>query len=165
MFARHFIDSLDFARQGKELRGEIPVTEMSRLQDLLAAPDGVVDFVLRGMVGRKNEPLLELTLEGTCQLRCQRCLQGMLYPINAVSHLYLVPENEINDTDALAREEDADLIPVQSHLDVLELIEDEILLGLPLAPKHEFGKCSAAVEHPDHSTGSPFAALNRMKNG
>lgn len=162
MFARHFIDSLYFARQGKELRGEIPVAEMSRLQDLLAAPEGVVSFVLRGMVGKDSRPLLELTLEGTCQLRCQRCMQGMDYPIKAVSHLRPVTGDALED-QSLAEEDDTDLISAQTHLDVLELIEEEILLGLPVAPKHEFGTCSPAIEPTDHSTRKPFAVLGKMK--
>lgn len=164
MFARHFIDSLDFARQGRELRGEIPVAEMPRLQDLLAAPEGTVSFVLYGMTGKDGSPLLELTLEGNCQLRCQRCLQGMDYRIKTVSHLQLVSDDAIND-EALSEEDETDWIQAQAHMDVLELIEEEILLGLPLAPKHELGACSPAVELTDHSTRKPFAVLGKMKSG
>lgn len=167
MFARHFIDSLNFARNGMELRGEAPVSEMLRLQDQLAAPEGQVSYVLRGLPGKDGKPLLELTLSGSCQLRCQRCLQGMPYSIETVSLLMPLPEGELEGSlpEAGELEEDGmDCIPADPRLDVLGLIEDEILLGLPLAPRHEFGVCKAAIESPSGEEKNPFAILRGLKN-
>jgi uncharacterized protein len=167
MFARHFIDSLDFARKGQELRGEAPVREMLRLQDALAAPEGVVSYVLRGVQGKRGEPLLELTLEGSCQLRCQRCLQALPYAISTVSRLMPVPEGELEGALAeggeLDEEDEVDRIPANAHLDVQALIEDEILLGLPLSPRHEVGVCEAAAESVFAGDRNPFAVLRELK--
>ncbi len=167
MFARHFIDSLDFARKGLELRGEAAISEMPRLQDLLAAPDGQVRYVLRGVQGKNGEPLLELALEGSCQLRCQRCLQALPYAIKTVSFLMPVPESELEgslpEAGELGEEDEVDLIPADAHLDVLALIEDEILLGLPLSPRHELGVCEAAVENTPAEERNPFAVLRGLK--
>lgn len=167
MFARHFIDSLDFARRGLELRGEIALSEMPRLQDMLASPEGVVSYVLRGVQGKHGEPLLELQLQGLCQLRCQRCLQALPYAIGTVSLLMPVPEGGLEAAQAeggeLEEEDEVDRIPADAHLDVQALIEDEILLGLPFSPRHEFGVCEPAVGSAPAEEQNPFAVLRGLK--
>lgn len=168
MFARHFIDSLDFARKGLEFRGVAAVSELPRLRDVLAAPEGQVSFVLRGLPpGGNGRPLLELTLTGSCQLRCQRCLQALPYSIDTVSLLMPVPEGELEGASPeggeLEEEDGIDLIPASAQMDVLDLVEEEILLGLPLAPRHEFGACQAATEGATREEKSPFAVLRGLK--
>jgi len=167
MFARHFIDSLDFAQQGLELRGEIPVAEMPRLQDLLATPQGNVQYILRGLKGRDGKPLLELTLTGDCQLRCQRCLQAMPYAISTVSTLMPTSEAELQRALAeggeLDEADEIDRIPAVAELDVLELVEDEILLGLPLSPRHEEGACVTLAAASIDEKQNPFAILRELK--
>jgi len=162
MFARHFIDSLDFASNGIELHGEVLVAEMPRLQDVLASPEGRISYILRGLPGKNGKSMLELELEGRCQLRCQRCLQGLLYPISTVSHLVPVPEGKLPEGE-LEDEGEIDYVPADAHMDVLSLIEDEILLGLPLAPRHELGVCKAAMESPTGDEKNPFAILRGLK--
>lgn len=141
MFARRFIDNLDFARKGMELRGEIGMAEMPRMQDTLFSPEGQVAFVLRGLLNRNGKPMLEIELNGMCQLLCQRCLQGLPYRIEMVSHLLPVAEEELDGSSP--DEEEMERIPAQTNMNVQELIEEEILLNLPLAPKHEIGACPA----------------------
>ncbi len=160
MFARHFIDSLDFAHQGKELRGEIPVAGMARLQDVLAKPDGRVSYVLRGFRDEHGNPTLELALDGSCQLRCQRCLQAMDYPIKQVSRLMLADEQSESELSA----DDFDSIPPDAHLDVAALVEEEILLGLPFAPRHEPGVCQADAASLERGAENPFAVLRSLKD-
>jgi uncharacterized protein len=164
MFARHFIDSLEFARTGKELRGEIPVAEMPRLQDMLVTPEGQISFVLRGLYDKDGNPTLELALDGSCQLCCQRCLQSLAYPIKMAVRLKLVTEEPTGEHLVESEDEEVDSILADSHLDVLALIEDEVLLGLPLAPRHEFGTCKAAMESASREEQSPFAVLRALKD-
>ncbi len=171
MFARHFIDSLDFALKGQELRGTAPVSEMARLQDVLASPDGQVSYVLRGLTGKDGKALLELALEGECQLRCQRCLQGLHYTIKTVSLLMPVPEIELEGSSPeggeLEEADGIDRIAADAHLDVLGLVEDEILLGLPFSPRHELGACTAAAKEAGNVPAgkpNPFAVLRELKD-
>lgn len=171
MFARHFIDSLDFAHKGQELHGEAPVQEMPRLQDVLASPEGQIRYSLRGLTGQQGEPLLELALEGELQLRCQRCMQAMPHAVKTVSRLMPVPESELQGLLAAGgelEEDETDRIPANPHLDVWELVEDEILLDLPLAPRHAPGACSGnglqGVEDTSQAAEAhPFAVLRNLK--
>ncbi|MDR2196185.1 MAG: YceD family protein [Gallionellaceae bacterium] len=161
MIARHFIDSLDFAHKGAELSGDMAVVDMPRLQDMLAAPDGVVRYTVRGLQGKDGKPMLEVELDGACRLRCQRCLEAMDYPIRQTTRLLLTPESEL---DAFPDDEnELDSIAIDKHLDVEDVIEQEILLNLPFAPKHPEGKCQPAAEGMNRSADNPFAVLAGLK--
>ncbi|MDE2118948.1 MAG: DUF177 domain-containing protein [Betaproteobacteria bacterium] len=163
MFARHFIDSLDFARNGRELRGEIPVSEMPRLQDMLAAPEGDIGYVVRGFQDKDVKPKLEVALDGMCQLRCQRCLNALAYPVKLVSRLLLVQGDELDESSI--EEDELDSIQADKHMDVLALVEEEILLSLPFAPKHPPGACqpvAGGLDWPEPER-KPFAALAGLK--
>lgn len=172
MFERQFIDSLDFANNNRELRGEIAMAQMPRLQDKLIVLDADfehdhkedISYILRGFRDRNDKPMLEVKLDGLCQLRCQRCLQGLIYPLKLVSQLLLV-----NNWDESSVEEDEiDSILVESHLDVFSLFEEEILLSLPFAPRHPIGVCRPVkegyvVEEIDRIDKNPFSVLSELK--
>jgi len=158
MFARPFIDSVDFARKGKELRGEIAVSELSRLADMLANSGGSLTYIVRGyhVDGRD---MLDVSLQGACALRCQRCLGELEYPVNVVSRLRLLPADEL---DASEEDDDVDAIEAESRLDVVALIEEELLLALPFAPRHPEGACAPAMNDLQEKA-SPFAALAGLR--
>ena len=164
MFARHFIDSLDFARNGRELRGEVAVADLPRLQDMLAVSEGKISYLIRGFLDKSGKPMLEMTLEGLCQLRCQRCLNGLAYPVNLVSHLMLVQESGLDEFSTRVEEDNLDSIPADDHLDVLALLEEEILLSLPFAPKHPAGACQLVTKGLDQSGNPAFAVLAGLKD-
>lgn len=162
MFARHFINSFDFAHHGRELHGVVPVAELTRLQDMLADPAGEISYVVRGWQGNDGKPMLEVAMEGVCQLRCQRCLSGFSYPVKLVSRLLLAPQSELDESDVDEADEQ-DSILADDHLDVFALLEEELLLSLPFAPKHPLGTCQPAVEELERPDKNPFAVLAGLK--
>lgn len=165
--AQHIvIASLEFAYQGSELRGELAAAELPRLQDVLAAPEGKISYVLRGLQGWDGAPMLEIKLDGECQLRCQRCLQGFSYPVKLLTRLLLVPQGELDQP--ASEDDEIDSIPADAHLNVLALLEEELLLSLPFAPKHPVGACRPTVEGyvsegMEWGEQTPFAALAELK--
>lgn len=162
MFARHFIDSSDFARNGRELRGEVAVADLPRLRDMLADSEGKISYFVRGFPDKSGKPMLEVTMDGSCQLVCQRCLSGFAYPVHLVSRLLLAQEGELDDSSV--EDDELDSILADKHLDVLALLEEEILLSLPFAPKHPAGTCQLAAKGLDQSGNSAFAALAGLKD-
>ncbi len=163
MYARPFIDSLDFARNGRQIDALVPVAGLSRLQDVLDSPEGTMHYIVQGNTDNRERPVLDISIDGLCQLRCQRCLQGMNYPVQHEARLLLCDQAAL---DALDDDEDEELegILAEAHLDVLSLLEDEILLSLPIAPRHEPGDCQLAggvSKQKDES--HPFAALEKLK--
>ena len=70
---------------------------------------------------------------------CQRCLSGMQHSIDIDRTVYLArTETEMERLDEMP---DSDAILVGESLGLVELVEDEVLLGLPMAPMHAKGKC------------------------
>ena len=160
MSQRVVIDSLVFAREGRSLQGELPVAGLVRVLDLLTDPAGKISYRLDGQLGSRNEAQLVLRIDGTLSLRCQRCLEGIDYPVKVCSLLELV-----KDEEELTREEieddSKDILVVQKELDVVELIEDEIILALPPAPRHESCALPEGVQNVEKV--SPFSVLKGLK--
>lgn len=162
MYALPFIDSLDFAANGKQIDAQVPFAELPRLQDELENPQGFLQYRLHGGLDSQGRPVLDLSIQGSCQLRCQRCLKGLDYAIQHDSRLLLCDQASLDVLDD--QEEEFDGILASDHLDVLELLEDEILLSLPIAPMHDVGACQAD-EGEDKQKGkrNPFAVLENLK--
>ena len=163
MYARPFIDSLDFARNGQQIRGELPIVEMLRLTDVLSNPQGMLIYTVQGGVDSQEISWLGVNVTGICQLQCQRCLGAMEYEVKLVTRLLLRDQAAL---DALDDDEaEFDSVLADKHLDVVSLLEEEILLSLPIAPKHEFGACQAAKsQSPTEDETHPFAALAKLKS-
>ena len=153
-------DPLEFARGHKCLEGDIELIRLKRLQESLTSVDGAVHFKLTGFVNEGAAPGLRCEVSGNLKLLCQRCLEPMDYPLQIDSSMLLVSEAQ-----ALLDEGDPeapDCMPIQRDMQVVALVEDEILLALPMAPHHAEEVCKG---RPAADTGKlhPFAALARLK--
>lgn len=163
MSARPFIDSLDFAENGGETGGEVAVADLPRLQDMLESPQGTLKYVLRGVLDELGVPMLEVAIDGICRLRCQRCLGGMDYPVCIETRLMLRDQASLDALD-VDDEEEYDSILADPHLDVQALLEEEILLSLPISPRHETGDCRATEGgNLPKEQQHPFAILSKLK--
>ena len=91
---------------------------------------------------------------------CQRCLEGVDYSLKVRSLLEFVDDEEDLTQEDL-EDDSKDFLTAQSELDVVALIEDEIILELPSAPRHE----SCALPDTGQGSGrvSPFSVLQGFK--
>jgi uncharacterized protein len=160
MSARAVIDSLEFARSGQQLQGAIAVAQLARLADSLFDTGGNLKFALSGGLDAEHRPRLNLKVEGAINLRCQRCLDSLAYPVEVESSLLVLTGQAGGETAEL---DELDGIPADPHTDVWALVEDEVLLAIPIAPRHAEGQCSAAVKTTRDGTTSPFAVLAKLK--
>ena len=167
MYARSFIDSLDFARNGEHLSGELPVAELPRLLDVLETPQGVLHYTVQGGVDKQGIHFLDVSVTGLCRLCCQRCLNGLDYPVQLDTRLLLRDQaglDALDDNAADGKEEEFDSILADTHLDVPDMLEEEVLLSLPIAPKHELGACQATDgQNTQLEEINPFAVLAKLK--
>jgi uncharacterized protein len=164
MSAAAVIDSLEFARAQQQLRGRVEVAELTRLADVLFDTSGTVEYEVRGTRDERNRPHLALAAAGGLHLQCQRCLGLLEYDLRVANTLLLVPrgaepDEDMDDPDA------PDMIEASAELDVVCLIEDEVLLSLPLAPRHSEGTCESRLQGSTERAGqaSPFAELAVLK--
>jgi len=130
-------DVFKFAAGGGMLKGEVPVARLDRVADQLATDEGVVCWQLSGSLDAGGKPRLGLAVSGCLTLRCQRCLGGLdwdlaievaLLPVRAGQDL---PEDDLENDEVDVVEVDG-----SGEFDVLSLVEDEIILALPIAPRH-----------------------------
>ena len=150
------IDSLEFARGAGVLDRSVGLDELPRLADLLGATAGRLSVRLEGWRDEQGKSWLQLAIAGNPVLCCQRCLGGVTFPLAIKSRLQLVAPGEDWPDDDLV-DDSADAIAADKALVVLSLIEDEVLLALPIAPRHE--QCESPQANADVHGSSPFAAL------
>ena len=161
MSQRVVIDSLAFAREGGLLQGELPVASLTRVLDMLAGSAGKLSYRVHGQMGPRNRPQLVLELDGMLSVCCQRCLEGIDYPVRIRTLLELVKDEE-ELTQEEIEDDSRDFLPAQAEVDVLALIEDEIILGLPSVPRHE--SCVLPETAKQMPSASPFSALKSLKS-
>ena len=104
--------------------------------------------------------MLHLEVSGTIPLSCQRCLEAVPCDLDVDALLELVLVGAELSQDEL-EDDTRDFLPVERELDVVELVEDEILLALPVAPRHE--KCGLPGAANAGERINPFAKLSALK--
>lgn len=133
---------------------------LERLHDLLVDADGEVSYQLQGMQGQQGEPMLHLIVSGQVRLACQRCLLAVPLELAVDSLLELVPEGAELSQEEL-EDDTKDYLPLAGELNVADLVEEEILLSLPVAPRHE--DCGLPGLANAGERINPFAALAGLK--
>jgi uncharacterized protein len=163
MLDRAVVDSIAFARESGELRAIVDVIALARLQDALFDQSGAIAYHLAGHVDRDGKPLLRLALGGDLVLRCQRCLGPVRFRLDAVRNFVLVPAGQPL-SDPADEAQDTEQLHADPKLDVVGLVEDEVILGLPMVAGHEEGACAAPSQEARTGGGdSPFNALAALK--
>ncbi|MDR3410072.1 MAG: YceD family protein [Formivibrio sp.] len=159
------IHSVEFSREGGELGGVIPLKSLPRLHDQLASVDGEVRWQLVGDVDKIERPYLFLQVSADLELVCQRCLKPMPFRVKADTVLTQF-QDEMKLDEAVAQDEDLEGILFEPELDVEMLVEDEVLLALPYAPRHAI--CDPTGDRAKFSGDAkpnPFAVLAQLKTG
>ena len=200
----HAFDVFEFARSGRQAAGAVRVSQLPRMLNEVPAdaPDrdtlftwqaeGSTQPELQDDGSEAAQPYLRLALHGSAWLECQRCLAPYEQRFDVEATYRLVATDE--EAEAFPLDEDElDVIVGSRQFDLIELIEEELLLSLPLVPKHdacpqvhESLVTGAAGEHAselsdeesdsedltpgvaeegDAGKPNPFAALEALKRG
>ena len=170
------LDVRRFAEEGATLQASTELRNFPRLAGETVAGDPAlpVHWHARGEMHnpRHVEPeiWLHLDADAILPLVCQRCLQPVDLPVAVERSFRFVAD----EATAAAQDDDAeeDLLALSRSFDLLELVEDELLMDLPVAPRHEACpepvKMSAAdpgFEAAGADKENPFAVLGRLKTG
>lgn len=159
MSHRPLIDGFEFATAGARQAGRWPVRELPRLRDMLASDAGEIAYALEGTRDERGRPGLRLRVEGVLSLRCQRCLEPLRFEVRADELLVLAATQA--DIDAEPPDAHApDRVLAGKEMPVRDLIEDQLILELPYAPRHE--ACAADAEPRNDERISPFAGLRGL---
>jgi uncharacterized protein len=156
------------AAEGASIERRYRLAGLPRLSELLAAPDGEASArftfarVADGVVG------CELAVEAVATLQCQRCLEPFGQALSSSARLAFVASDE----DVALAPEGYEAVPgVEDRVDLRVLVEDELLLSLPIVAMHGGGtRCAETARHaatdthdqPEAKTHQPFAQLQDL---
>lgn len=157
------IESLEFARRHGRLSGRLQLGALPRLSEVLFDASGSLDYEVSGETAG-GEAFLALKLDGPLRLICQRCLGALEFALGVHSRLMLVEADSPWPDDGRVgglEDEACDAIEASRELDLTPLLEEEILLALPIAPRHEH--CVPPAATATSKEASPFAQLARLK--
>ena len=160
------LDVAAAAAEGASLTGRWPLATLERLHtagDGDLACDWHAQFEQRHVAG-EPAPQVWLRLRAQTQVarECQRCLQPVLLPLSVDRAFRFVPSED--EAAALDADSDDDVLAASQRFDLRALLEDELLLALPLVPKHE--QCPAPWQAPEPAPPAaehPFAALAALR--
>lgn len=160
-----YIDPFRFAEQNLVLDGIVKVADLKRLQTSLKSLDEVIAVHLAFGVDEQGITFIKGHLATKLLLQCQRCMEPVSYEI--MSDFILGIVNKLDEVNALPERYEPALAKDNS-LALRDLIEDEIILNLPIIPRHEPSVCK--VELPltnadwDESKKNPFHVLESLKD-
>ncbi|MYM62171.1 YceD family protein [Pseudomaricurvus sp. HS19] len=160
------IDVRKFAQQGIHLAGDVPVSGMERLAaESLNSDQATVAAVLEFGVDEERHRLIRGTADCSVQVTCQRCLEPVEVALHADINLAIVWDEE--KAKQLVKSLDP-LIVGEGPADLYAIIEDELLLELPIASYHDHD-CIAQtsfgeeVEDTGAKSSNPFQVLEQLK--
>ena len=135
-------DALRLARERGAVAGSLDAHDLPRVADLLSEGPATIEWRIEGAADASERPALRVALKGAVPLVCQRCLADFDWPIDQETEVLLArDEGELAALDAGSSLE---VVLADGPVDPVALVEDELVLALPFAPRHPDGECESA---------------------
>ena len=162
------VDPVAMVRAGREFSGRVALARMPRLLERVRAEHAEeFDVELRFGTSEAGTDYVSGHIRGNLELTCERCLEAMFHEVDIGFQLALV------ESEALAEripEEFEPLVYGEEQVALKDLVEDEILLSLPMFARHEAEKCpgpplgqAGEQEAEEPGKRQPFAVLKDLK--
>jgi len=191
------LDIYEFAQSGRQAAGAVRVSQLPRMLNEVPAEaperdtaftwqaEGATQPELQDDGTEGPQPYLRLAIHGAAWLECQRCMTPYSQAFN-VDATYRIVNTEAEAEEFPLDEDEVEVIVGSRQFDLIDLIEEELLLSLPLVPKHEVcpkvheslvsgvagteGEGDEAAQDEADEGGeperpNPFAALESLKRG
>jgi uncharacterized protein len=163
------VDPIRLADQGTRLSGTIPLKRMKRLLTYCRSEEGEARVDLEfNRDPERNLRTVQGTVEAEIVTTCERCLEPMTLSLEANVNLLLASR------EPGTVEEPEDVLVVENEpIALSELVENELILAMPMIPMHQADQCPAAGligdsgpegnNRPESDKKSPFAELAKLK--
>lgn len=154
------IDPVLLADRGVRLTGSMPVSALARLAASCRKPQGKVEVDLAFERSGSGD-LRRITgrLHAQVTVECQRCLQPMQIEVEAEPELIVLRPGEREDLV----ESEADTMVADRPVPLSQIVEDELLLVMPMYPMHPPGGCPDGAGADQTDKGKPFEALKELR--
>lgn len=158
------VDAWRWVAARHRIQGRVPLASLPRLRDGLFDPEGDVRFTIDFDRDALQLPCVAVVAEAELPLQCQRSLQRFLLPVRVEQKLGLIRDEA--DEAALPEGYEPLLVPADGLLRPLDLVEDELILAMPVVPVGPGtdpleGDWPQDAEEPRRE--HPFAALSALK--
>jgi len=160
------VDPLRFAQTGRELEGEIPLNTLQRLRKSLLSDSGAAQVRLVFELDDAGNPHIRGEIAAVLEVTCQRCMSPMSLSLETDVLLGIVTSGEQADT--LPDEYEPLILDTEEVL-LADIVEDELLLALPLSSMHEQGQCrnvdfnEHVISDEQQHRENPFSVLASLK--
>lgn len=156
-----------------EIAGRVPVDRLKRFGAMLVDTSGDVDVDMQFVIDEANRKLIQGTVKAAVNVRCQRCLESLAIEVDEALQLAVVESEGL--AERLPVEIDA-WVTEDPLLHLHNIVEEQLILGMPIVTMHADGECELAVQPgaegeasemagPESSRkDNPFAALEVLKN-
>ncbi len=142
--------------------GTFAPADLERLADSVANGEGELRYRITATLDRQRRKVLSCIIEGFVFLTCQRSLEAFRHAISINDALVLVDSE--SELPPIEEEREAeDYIVAGGPIDVLDLVEEAVLLALPMVPRKPGLEAAGPAEPVAARRESPFAALDRLK--
>jgi len=145
------------------LEGTLSISDLERLDDTVANHEGELRYRVTATLDKRRRKVVSCTIEGFVFLTCQSSLEAFRHAISLEDRLVLVDDE--NQLPPIEEEDDTeDYLVADEPLDIRDLVEDAVLLSLPMVPrKPGLEEAGMAAGKPAAQKESPFAALASLK--
>ncbi len=159
------VDPFRFADNGTCLQGRLPIKNMKRLMESLTFDQGEVDIDIQFGVDEQEIRYIRGHLKTQLILQCQRCMEPFKYEIIDDFLLGIVQTEE--EADELPERYDP-LVIKEMDLFIQDVIEDELIVSLPIVPMHPPKDCKVRLPLVAESTGisdkeNPFKVIELLR--
>jgi uncharacterized protein len=175
IFSPYALDVSNFVQTGAALQGSWQLEAMPRwagsMSSSHALPDQPITWSIEGYervdsAGSAPRCWLRLSLQAPAVLVCQRCLGALELSLSVEREVMFAPTQA--EAEQLDAQMDDDVLVLSKDLNVQTLIEDELLLALPIVPRHTTCPEPIVMSTPqvlEAAAPHPFAALMSLKKG
>ncbi|RMG36482.1 MAG: hypothetical protein D6720_05050 [Gammaproteobacteria bacterium] len=161
-------DPRRLCEQGKRFEGRVALNKLTRLAPLLTSSEGEAAFQLAFDQDEQGRLRIRGHVVADLQLRCQRCMESMRLPVDMA--FVLSPVSGMREAEMLPEPYDP-LLLEERLLHPMDLVEDELILAIPPAPRHAATECAVDLEQyrgapeavESAQRENPFAALKQLK--
>ena len=158
------VDPIRLADDGTRLQGALPGSEMSRLRKfaLPGSQPATVTIDLQFERTAQGMRRMHGSIRTQVEMACKRCLQSLVIEVVTQPVFVLLQPDE-------AEPEEGETLVVDAPLSLIELVEDELLLAMPMSSGHAEGECDTASPVATgkapvaEKRANPFAELRGFK--
>ena len=155
-----FIDPLALADTQRQFTGSLPLAKMSRLRDMLLSREGNARLELSFRKEGRVAAVLG-RVEAELELQCQCCLSPLRWPVSNEVRLGIV--RSLEEANLLPESFEPLLLEAET-IPLVDIIQDELLLAIPVIPQHV--QCEGLLAgdgNPGKPRENPFAVLADFK--